>query len=389
MDFLVMYCERWETPLRTSKHHYIKRLAADGHRILYVEVPANPMSAFRRFDEFKSQVLPRLRAGVEAVSDNIWIMTGFVPLPYHPALGGIFDWRWINQINQHMLLPNIKSVQEKLGFQAPFLLSYYPLALPIINKLGVSRTAFHMVDEWQGMKGIPRSMATLTQEMLKRADVTIVTSARLFERYRFSANRIELLRHGADLSLFGPVATGDVTPDSRVKALPGLKVGYYGALHKLDAELIIRTAQARPDWSFVFVGPVLGGQGIIQTEAYPPNVYFLGDAPLETLPKFLAALDTFWMPFAVNELTQSMCPIKMFEVMSAGVPLVSTDLEECRAVAGEHALFATDLESHIVKLERAVDMHSYEEKKRRTEAVRDYDWNNRYSDFVRLLRLQS
>lgn len=386
MDFVVTYCERWDTPLRTSKHHYIERLADDGHRILYVEVPANPMSALRRFSEFRRQVFPRILAGVESVADNIWVMTGFVPLPYHPALWGMFDRPLVNRLNQHTLLPRLNAAQAKLGFKAPVLLSYYPLAFPIIKGLGVSRTIFHIVDEWQGMEGIPRSMAILTQEMLKHADVTIVTSGRLFERYRFLAKRIELIRHGTDLSLFGPVARGEVIPDSTVLTLPGLKIGYYGALHKLDVELIIRVARARPGWSFVFVGPVSGGQGSGPRGTFPPNVHLFGEAPREYLPKFLAGLDAFWMPFAVNELTHSMCPIKIFEVLSAGLPLVSSDLDECRAIAGEIALFARSVEEHVAQLERAIDMHSPEEVNRRVEAMCGYDWNNRYQEFSKLLQ---
>lgn len=386
MDFIVTYCERWDTPLRTSKHHYIERLAADGHRILYVEVPANPMSALRRFGEFKTQAMPRLRAGVEAVANNIWVMTGFVPLPYNPAMGGIFDWPWVNSLNQHVLLPRLKAAQMQLGFLAPILLSYYPLAMPIINKLGLSRTVFHIVDEWQGMVGIPRSMAQLTQQMLKHADVTIVTSSRLFNRYKPSAKRIELLRHGTDIALFGAVSSGKVRPDVNLLSMPGRKIGYYGALHKLDIQLIIRIAQARPEWSFVFVGPISGGQGVRLQREFPSNIHFHGVVPRSRLPEFLAALDVFWMPFVVNELTKSMCPIKIYEVLSAGVPLVASDLDECRAVAGQYVYFAQSMGEHLAQLERAANLHNPEEARQRAESMQGYDWDNRYQEFLRLIQ---
>jgi glycosyltransferase involved in cell wall biosynthesis len=386
MDLVVTYCERWDTPLRTSKHHYIERLAADGHRILYVEMPANPLSAIRRFGEFTSQVLPRIRAGVEEVAENIWVISGFVPLPYHSALRGILDHPLVNQINQRVLLPRLKAAQASLGFQAPILLSYYPLAFPIIRELGVGRTIFHIVDEWQGMAGIPRSMAKLTQAMLGHADLTIVTSGRLFERYKHSAKRIELLRHGTDIALFGAVASGRVVSDPRILVMPGNKIGYYGALHKLDTKLITQVAEARPDWSFAFVGPISGGQGMGGHQAFPPNIHFLGEKPRADLPAFLAGLDAFWMPFAVNELTKSMCPIKIFEVLSAGIPLVSSDLDECRAVAGHHALFAKSADEHLAQLERASSLRNPEETRLRAESMQDYDWDHRYQKFLRLLQ---
>jgi glycosyltransferase involved in cell wall biosynthesis len=386
MDVIVAYCERWDTPLRTSKHHYIERLAADGHRILYVEVPANPFSAIRRFGEFTSKVLPRIRADVESVAENIWVMTGFVPLPYHSALWGIFDRPLVNLINQRVLLPRLKAAQAKLGFQTPILLSYYPLAFPIIRELGVTRTIFHIVDEWQGMTGIPSSMAKLTQSMLAHANVTIVTSERLFERYRHVAKRIELLRHGTDIALFGPVARGKISPEPRLLALPGRKIGYYGALHKLDAMLISQVAQARPDWTFVFVGPISGAQGMGRLEVFPSNVHFFGEIARANLPAFLAGLDVFWMPFVVNELTQSMSPIKIFEVLSAGLPMVTSDLIECRAVAAQHALFASSTEEHLAQLERAASLRNPEEARQRAESMHGYDWDQRYQQFLSLLQ---
>ena len=121
-------------------------------------------------------------------------------------------------------------------------------------------------------------------------------------------------------------------------------------------------------------------------ESFPHNVHFFGEMSRASLPEFLAGLDSFWMPFAVNELTQSMCPIKIFEVLSAGLPVVSTDLDECRAVAGELALYACNIEDHLAQLNKAIHLRSPEETKRRVEAMRCYDWNNRYKEFSKLLQ---
>jgi UDP-galactopyranose mutase len=243
-----------------------------------------------------------------------------------------------------------------------------------------------MVDEWQGMEGIPSSMVGLTQAMLEHADVTIVPSRRLLERYKSSARRIELLRHGADTQLFGAVADGTVSADPTVLRMPGKKIGYYGALHKLDIGLIAKVAKSRADWTFIFVGPLSGGQGIRRHMVLPSNVHFVGEKVHASLPEFLASLDVFWMPFVVNELTESMCPIKIFEVLSAGVPLISSDLDECRSVAGEHILFARNANEHVSQLARAMNLLHPEEICRRSRSMQGHDWDHRYQEFLRLLQ---
>src|SRR5690606_19701966 len=59
-----------------------------------------------------------------------------------------------------------------------------------------------------------------------------------------------------------------------------------------------------------------------------PNVVLLGRKPFAELPAYAAAFDVGLIPFAVNELTTAVNPIKLREYLSAGLPVVSTELPE-------------------------------------------------------------
>ena len=48
--FIVLYCEDWLSPLKTSKHHFLNRLVKEGHKILYVEVPPTQLVIFLNHD---------------------------------------------------------------------------------------------------------------------------------------------------------------------------------------------------------------------------------------------------------------------------------------------------------------------------------------------------
>lgn len=387
MDFVVAYCERWDTPLRTSKHHIVSRLLKEGHRVIYIETPINFLAILKHPKEFINHQISLLLKGPIEVERNLWVMTGLVPFPYHPALFGIFDKLRINSINQNFFFGRLQKVIFNMGFKEITLINYYPLLFPIIDKIGFKKIVFHIVDEWQGMSGIPKSMATLTQDLVKRADVaTIVTSQNLFDRYKKDAREIHLLRHGTDWDLFSPVAMGKKEAYPYLASLPGKKIGYYGALHKLNFSLIIEVATLRPDWSFVFLGPIKGPQGLRMRRKFPSNVYFLEAIPREFLPNFLAGIDVFWMPFLVNELTKYMSPIKLYEVLSAGLPVVSSDLEECRAVATECTYFADSPEDHITYLTHSMCSSNSGGRKSRSMAMRNTDWNGRFSDFMKIVK---
>ncbi len=386
MDIVVAYCERWDTPLVTSKHHYINRLADSGHRILYIEIPPSPLNILWRFKEFRSLTIPRLNAGVDLVRPNVWAMTGLYPLPYHRSFGGVFDKLWINEINQRVIYPRIQKALTKLDFLQPVLISYYPFLFPSLDRYGFSKIIFHMVDEWQGMSSIPNSMAFLTRRMLEKADMTIVTSQRLFERYRTYTDKIMLLRHGMDRALFEPVSRGEVASDPRLIGFSGPCIGYYGALFKLDSDLIKSVANRCPDWNFIFIGPRgRGSRGGRGKEVMLPNVYFWPPQERKTLPAFLAGIDIFWLPFRINELSKSMSPIKVYEALSAGLPLVVSDLEETRAVAGELALYAVNTEEHLEMLNRSLNTQNEADRFHRSKSVQGFDWDERYKEFSRML----
>lgn len=388
MDIIVAYCERWDTPLKTSKHHFISRLAKDNHRILYIEMPTNPFGILRHYKEYKLKIRPRIRTKCENVDKNIWVMTGFFPLPFHPALGPIFDSLIVNSINQFLFLSKLKYIIRCLKFKKPIFLSYYPFHQPILKKLDLSKIVFHMVDEWQGMNGIPKKMKYLTRSLLKEADLTIVPSRVLFDKYKKFANRIEYLEHGTDYELFSKLSDKKSRLKDKIQKLPGKKVGYYGALHKLDFNLICKVANLNKDKSFVFIGPLAGSQGTsnkLNKLIFPTNVFFFGEVDRTELPSFLCALDVFWMPFMINNLNHAMSPIKLYEVLSSGKPIVCSDLTELKKMGRNLVLFARDYDQHSIKINEAILSDSESKHRLRRITMKKYDWNDRYKIFSKLL----
>ena len=110
-----------------------------------------------------------------------------------------------------------------------------------------------------------------------------------------------------------------------------VNVGYYGSLDKIDFNLVESVSDLLPNWQFYFVGPI--PKNIMKLKFFKnKNIKFLGSFNRKILPKFLCKIDIFWMPFVVNELTQAMSPIKIYEVLGTGLPIVSVDLEGCKDI---------------------------------------------------------
>jgi UDP-galactopyranose mutase len=101
-------------------------------------------------------------------------------------------------------------------------------------------------------------------------------------------------------------------------------VGTFGSW--VDFDLIAGLARARPDWDFRLVGPV---------EAPPPggvpeaaNIEWTGRRPYADIPALLAGADVAFLPFRRDRLTAGVDPIKAYEFLAAGLPIVAAPLPE-------------------------------------------------------------
>ncbi len=107
-------------------------------------------------------------------------------------------------------------------------------------------------------------------------------------------------------------------------------VGYYGALAEwFDYDLLDYAAQALPVADFLLIGPdydgTAGKAGVMARD----NVHWIGARPYADLPGYLARFDVATIPFVVNDVTNAVSPLKLFEYMAGGKPVVTTPLREC------------------------------------------------------------
>jgi hypothetical protein len=291
--------------------------------------------------------------------------------------------------NQKIAIKFLKRAVQQLKMDKPILWVYIGTILPVIDELNPSVVVSHVVDDWTAFPGIPGSYADIEAQLLSRSDLTIVSSNHLFETRRKYARNIHLIRHGADLRLFRRALEPELDLPAELNTIPKPRIGYYGALHKIDMLLVEQCARQLPECSFVFVGPINGQQGIgyraTRATQELPNVFFLGARPQGQLPAYLKSFDVAWLPFKVNELTRSMCPIKMYEYLAAGKSVVSVYLPEIHEMA------------HVIRIAqdpRQIPSHLYEAVNedcssavvaKRVKSVQHFSWEKRFMLFEELL----
>lgn len=211
--------------------------------------------------------------------------------------------------------------------------------------------------------------------MLARADLVTVSSQALLERMRPAHQRVLHLPNGCDFDHFAS------PPAPRPADLPPAPVaGFVGAWAAwVDGELLQQTAALLPSWRFAIIGPPFGGP-----PAVGANIRFLGHRPYAALPAYLQHLDVALIPFRLTPVTEAANPVKLWEYLAAGLPVVSTPLREVLPLQGLVRL-ADDARAFA----DAILAASLEREPTRVEARRDLarhnTWAARYQRLVATL----
>lgn len=247
---------------------------------------------------------------------------------------------------------------------------------------------YELVDALEIFSNYPRPwLQAQHRRLLRDAAVVAGTADALVAELRHARADAILSPNGVDLEHFAQTATRQVPADIAPLIAEGRPIiGYYGALAEwLDFALIRRAAAARPAYHFVLIGPDYDGTVLARSgiERYA-NITWLGAKSYAEIPAYLAAFDVATIPFAVGEALQAVSPIKLFEYMAGGKPIVTTDLAECRKYAP--VFIARDSEEWMSQVDRALSLRAVPVylNELRTTALAN-TWQSRAADILRAL----
>jgi len=147
-----------------------------------------------------------------------------------------------------------------------------------------------------------------------------------------------LLPNGVDHARYAAI------PDaSQPGRWPGPVFGYTGTIHsdRFDVELVAGLAEAFPGGSVVLVGPdhlTAGRRGRL---AAHPNIHITGPVPYARIPEVMGHFDVCIVPHVETQFTNSLNPLKLWEYLASGKPVVSTNVagfsdypQFCRIASG-------------------------------------------------------
>ena len=374
-DLALLYAPPWDGPTRFSKHHLATYFADRGARVLYVEAPLTP-SGLKRGRAFAAE-LAAARRPARQVGDRLWVRRYFVPVPYHAA-SWITSRRAANRLGQRLLAPTLRRDLMRLGMRSPTLIAGLPHVVDLVPFLPRQALVYHCADDYAHVQGFPKTLPDLEAELCRWADLVITTSETLCRDRRKWNPNTHWVPNGADIDHFAQSGP----PAAELRDLARPVIGFVGGLSQwVDVQLLCQLALARPEWTFALVGPVTIDVSPIR---YLPNVRILGPRPYAGLPAYLAAMDVGLIPFRQDPVTYHADPIKAYEYLAAGLPVVATDLPALRRLDRVVRL-ADSTQSFLDRIQAALaEGRDARSDERRAEAAR-HGWSSRFAQIEALI----
>ena len=345
-----------------QRHHYVARWRAETGRAVWLDTlgSRNPQLAdLRRIGgERAGQSSEALLPGVEVVKPR------FVPL-FSPL---------VYSLNRRML----ESQFDRLGMDPAGSTAWvylpHPVILQLLERHRWGRVVFDLCDDIDDMAVHPALREGETK-LLRGADIVFATAEALVEKaQRIRGGEVHYVPNGVDGARFGE----QIEPAGKLR-----RVLYVGAIYEwLDEDLLAAVAAGRPDLEFRIVGPL---RRPLPRLARMANVSIPGPVAAEDVPKEIAAAQLCIIPFRPGPLTEATDPLKLYEALIAGRPVLATALHQ-----GERFAPAVRLERTADGwLQALADLESgawaFDADALRERVAREEDWRERFARMDRVL----
>jgi GT2 family glycosyltransferase/glycosyltransferase involved in cell wall biosynthesis len=283
------------------------------------------------------------------------------------------------------MLDGLRLLYKDLGVASSCAFLQFPfwrrIGLGLRQEFG-AKLVYDCMDDWQNWPAEPLPGAfslAEERELVRESDVLVVTSRELQNRHAAGHVESKLIPNAADFEFFR-----NAPASSPLSGITRPVVGYYGAIADwFDLDLMLQVARSRPQYSFVLIGQV----HLLDVSALQalPNTYLLGEKPYSELPAYLRGFDVCTLPFRMNRLTKAVDPVKVYEYLSQGKPVVSAPLPELDPLS-ELLYFAEGPEEFSSQIDRALAERDSALEQKRIAFASENTWNDRFDALDRAIR---
>jgi len=290
----------------------------------------------------------------------------------------------IDATNNILLKLQLTAICYFLGISKPLLWLENVRAADMMKSFNPSLKLYHVSDLFADDSYTSNRKLQYQREkrICDESDLLICVSQELYARKQIQRNNVYYLPHGVDFDLFREAAQKKESL-KELADVPRPIAGYFGTMtaHN-DIDLLLYCARQLQDISFVFAGQITGGD--YSELARMNNVYFLGRMPYTKIPQLCACFDVCMLQWKMSEWIKCCNPLKMFEYMASGKPIVSVPFKEAMQYS-EIISIAHNKEQFANAIQWELRNDTPERARERIEIARQHSWDKHVEKISELI----
>ncbi len=367
-------------PFPTRKQNIMNRL--DDCEIVYVNPAVTYIAPFKD----KNVKLDGYKEGPVQAKEHLWVYNQPSVMPFYNKK------RCINKRNQKKLAKYLAPILDKHNFGTDFYIWCYSptvcdLIAPLAKAIGIpaedlwKRTVYDCVDKHSAYPGMidPKVVDEMEEDLARTVGTVFSTAQGLYDKLQVFNQNAYLIPNGCNFELFNKVSDMMKQSDKTV-------FGFIGMLQECtDFNCLEAVAKEFPEAEIQLIGKKLPGVDLSSLEKYE-NINFVGLLPQEELPERIRDFDVCLNIFRNDDLSQDVSPLKFYEYLATGKPIVSTpvplqvrDYDSCIYIAETPEEFAD-------KCKEALAETIFSPKRaERLEEAKKCSWDERVKSMRKIL----
>lgn len=314
-DIILIAAERWEGTIWRRRHHVAWNLAKD-NRVLFIEPPTAKTAQ---------------RVSIKHQGRNLYSVSIKKEFPDTVARNKVD----VGFINERLIRRQLKKIAREMKIVSPLLWVYFSTEqydyFNLFNEKLIISDWYDMFTAYCGWTSneYEKTIFIKTEKIIKKADVIFAVSKVIYESLAKRRGDIYFMPHGVNQENFD-LRGEDALEITKLKSIQGPRIGYLGTIqYKLDFKLLNYLAKRCKDWKIVLAGADVitniedkeGFKELLNND----NVVYLKEIGKEQIPNYLEALDVCIIPFKKVEWIYASAPLKLWEYMASGKPIVAMD----------------------------------------------------------------
>lgn len=380
MNFVFVSLQPINTDRDSTSTCLAKELAKK-HRVLYVNPPIDRRTLLsKKKDSFTQAHIGNIRnRGKKLVQlkNGLWMLRPARILESINWIPSSFIFKKLNRINNVRFAKDIREALTELRFENFILINDKDIFRSFYLKelLHPDKYIYLDRDYTIGMDYWKRHGVEMEMELIKKSDAVVCNSYDFTNRAkRYNSNSF-YIGNGFEMEQYSVAEEVQIPVD--LEKIPAPRIGYIGALitMRLDLELMVAMAKAKPHWNFVLIG---GEDARFERSELHrlKNVHFLGKKHTKDVPAYLKYFDVCINPQIVNDITIGNFPLKVVEYLAMGKPAVVTATNPMRDVFSNHTYLAMGREDFVRKIEKALQEDNPCMQKERKTFAASFSWDN-------------